>query len=157
MFISIVVVGVLGYSILLEASFVDALYMTVITISTVGYKEVAEMDANAKLFSILLIFWGLGVVGYAFSTLVMMIVDGKIKEIWRGKRMEKTIDKLNNHYIFCGGGEIADVTIEQFVKDGHSYILVDERIEIVQGYQQKKHCDLPRFSDLQRCASRCRD
>lgn len=87
MFISIVVVGVLGYSILLEASFVDALYMTVITISTVGYKEVAEMDANAKLFSILLIFWGLGVVGYAFSTLVMMIVDGKIKEIWQGKRM----------------------------------------------------------------------
>lgn len=137
MFASLLIVGVIGYRVLLHANFVDALYMTVITISTVGYKEIADMDTSAKLFSILLIFWGLGVVGYAFSTLVMMIVDGKIKEIWRGRRMEKAIEKLHGHYIICGAGEIAEVTVAQFIKENKPYVLVEEQLDIVQEYQQR--------------------
>jgi heme O synthase-like polyprenyltransferase len=69
-FVLIVLLGVLGYSRLLHVSLLDALYMTIITISTVGYKEIADMTPEAKLFSILIIFFGLTFVGYLFTSIV---------------------------------------------------------------------------------------
>ncbi|WP_298839418.1 ion channel [Clostridium sp.] len=68
--IALLLVGTFGYKLLLGVSIVDALYMTVITISTVGYTEVAIMDAKAKIFTIVLIFLSLGTVGYIFSSIV---------------------------------------------------------------------------------------
>ena len=68
--IALLLLGTLGYKLLLNVSIVDALYMTVITISTVGYAEVAIMDAKAKIFTIVLIFLSLGTVGYIFSSIV---------------------------------------------------------------------------------------
>src|SRR5699024_10743538 len=87
----LLLVGTIGYMILLKISFVDALYMTVITISTVGFGEVAQMDSQAKIFSIFMIFWGVGIVGYAFTTIVVMFVEGKIVDIWKGRRMDSKI------------------------------------------------------------------
>lgn len=81
-------VGTIGYRHLLQVSWVDALYMTVITISTVGYGEVAEMTDIAKLFSIIIIFLGLGTAGYAITSLVTLFLEGTFKEAWRWRRME---------------------------------------------------------------------
>ena len=69
-FAFLLVVGIIGYMILLKINFVDALYMTVITISTVGFGEVAVMSPEAEIFSVILIFLGVGIVGYAFMTKV---------------------------------------------------------------------------------------
>ena len=59
-----------------------------------------------------MIFWGVGIVGYTFTTLVVMFVEGKILDIWKGKKMDNKIANLDNHYIICGSGEMTDVIIE---------------------------------------------
>lgn len=82
------VAGIIGYIILLKVNFVNALYMTVITISTVGFGEVAAMNSQAEIFLVILIFWGVGIVGYTFTTLVIFFVEGKMTEIWKGRNME---------------------------------------------------------------------
>ncbi len=85
----LLLLGSVGYKFLLEINFLDALYMTVITISTVGFSEVAAMDNEAKLFSIFLIFLSLGTVGYLFSSIVSSLLEGNLRLAWRKKRMEK--------------------------------------------------------------------
>lgn len=123
-FAGLMAIGILGYMILLRIGFVDALYMTVITISTVGFGEVAKMDSEAKIFSIFMIFWGVGIVGYAFSTLVVLFVEGKFMDLWKGKKMSKRIAGLNDHYIVCGSGELADVIIQKFLKEKLDFVVI---------------------------------
>lgn len=137
MFASLLLIGIFGYMILLKVSFVDALYMTVITISTVGFGEVAKMDAEAKVFSILMIFWGVGIVGYAFSTLVVMFVEGKLTEIWKGRKMNKKIANLENHYIICGSGEIAEVVVNKFVKEGLDFVVITDKYQDLDEYSHE--------------------
>jgi voltage-gated potassium channel len=123
-FVCLLIVGIIGYMILLKISFVDALYMTVITISTVGFGEVAKMDAEAKIFSIIMIFWGVGIVGYAFTTIVVMFVEGKLIDLWKGKKMKNKISELQDHYIVCGSGELAHVIIKKFIKEGLNFVVI---------------------------------
>ncbi len=92
--VSLILTGVIGYKILLDLSFIDALYMTVITISTVGYAEVGVMDTEAKVFSILLIFVSLATVGYLFSTIMSSFLEGDLKKAWRRRKMERKITSM---------------------------------------------------------------
>lgn len=112
----LVLTGTIGYRFLLDIPLVDALYMTVITVSTVGYKEVTEMTPEAKLFSMFIIIMSIGTVGYVVSNIVSLFVEGEIKEAWKSKRMENIISKLENHYIICGAGETGYYTLSQFKK-----------------------------------------
>lgn len=118
--------GTIGYKLLLEVSFLDAIYMTVITISTVGYAEVAQMDNVAKLFSIFLIFISIGTVGYLFSSIMSSFLEGDLKVIWRKKRMEKDILKLTNHYVVCGAGETGINAIKQFKKSMVDFVVIEK-------------------------------
>lgn len=133
-FALLLVVGIVGYMILLNIGFIDALYMTVITISTVGFGEVAQMDSEAKVFSIFMIFWGVGIVGYAFTNLIVMFVDGKLTDLWKGKKMDRDISKLNNHYIICGSGEIAEVIIKKFVDENLDFVVITNKREDLDEY-----------------------
>lgn len=130
-FALLLVLGTLGYMILLKVSLVDALYMTVITISTVGFREVGTTSAFSELFSVLMIFLGVGVVGYAFTTVVAMLVEGRLVDLWKGSKMDKKISALDEHYIICGSGELADVIIEKFIKEGLDFLVItDERADL---------------------------
>lgn len=133
-FALLLLVGIVGYMALLKIGFIDALYMTVITISTVGFGEVAKMDAEAKVFSIFMIFWGVGIVGYAFTNLIVMFVDGKLTDLWKGKKMDRDISKLNNHYIICGSGEIAEVIIKKFVDENLDFVVITNKREDLDEY-----------------------
>lgn len=125
-FTIIIVVAVIGYMQLLDVGFIDALYMTAITISTVGYGEVGEMVAPAKIFTIFIIFSGLGVAGYGFTSLVALFFEGELKDAWRRKKMENKIAELNNHYIVCGAGEIGHTVIKQFIENGLSFVVIEK-------------------------------
>lgn len=130
-FALLLVLGTLGYMILLKVSLVDALYMTVITISTVGFGEVGTTSAFSEIFSILMIFLGVGVVGYAFTTVVAMLVEGKLRDLWKGSKMDKKISALDEHYIICGSGELADVIIEKFIKENLDFLVItDDRADL---------------------------
>ena len=127
--LSLLLVGTIGYKVFLEVSFIDALYMTVITTSTVGYAEVAQMDSEAKIFSILLIFTSLGTVGYLFSSIVSSFLEGDLKLAWRKRKMEKEISKLQDHYIICGAGETGLNAIKQFQKAGVDFVVIEKHEE----------------------------
>lgn len=129
--LTIVLTGTIGYKVLLETSFLDALYMTVITISTVGYGEIAEMDVEAKIFSIILIFISLGTVSYLFSTLVSSLLEGDLKKAWRRRNMEKEIKKIKDHYIICGAGETGYQSIKKFKEKAVDFVVIDKSEDTV--------------------------
>ncbi|MDO5726060.1 MAG: potassium channel protein [Tissierellia bacterium] len=126
LFSGLVIVGTLGYMILLRISFISALYMTVITISTVGYKEVAMMTEAAQIFSIFLIFFGVGTVGYTFTTVLVMFIDGRLQDIWRDRKMESAIKALENHYIICGAGASGRAIISDFIRHDMPFLIIDQ-------------------------------
>ncbi|MDW7667939.1 MAG: ion channel [Bacillota bacterium] len=101
MFFSVIAIGIFGYSVLLGVGFLDALYMTAITISTVGYGEIAEMTNEAKIFTIFLIFSGLGVAGYGITSIFALFFEGQLKDAWRKRRMEYKIKDLKDHSLRC--------------------------------------------------------
>lgn len=125
-FVLLLVVGVIGYKHLLNIDFIDALYMTVITISTVGFGEVGTTSDISELFSVFMIFLGVGIVGYAFTTMVAMLVEGKLVDLWKGKKMDKKISALSDHYIICGSGEISEVIINKFVKENLNFVVITD-------------------------------
>ncbi len=122
----IILIGVIGYMILLHVGFIDALYMTVITISTVGYGEVAVMTDTAKVFSIVIIFSGLATVGYGVTSLVTLFFEGEFKAAWRKKRMESRILELNDHYIVCGAGDVGRTVIKSLKESKQNFIVIEE-------------------------------
>ncbi|WP_026894448.1 potassium channel family protein [Clostridiisalibacter paucivorans] len=125
-FMTLIIASTIGYKRLLGVNIIDALYMTIITISTVGYSEVADMTTDAKLFSIFVIFSGLGIAGYTFTSIVSLFLEGEFKNAWRRKRMESKISRLNNHYILCGAGETGHSVIQQFLKSDVSFIVIEK-------------------------------
>ena len=133
-FVFLLAFGVLGYMILLNVSFVDALYMTVITISTVGFGEVGTGSDASEIFSILMIFLGVGIVGYTFTTVVAMFVEGKVGDLWKGSKMDKQISKLENHYIICGSGELAEVIINKFIKEKLDFVVITDKKDDLHEY-----------------------
>ncbi len=130
--ITIIIGGTIGYMNLLQVSWIDALYMTIITISTVGYGEVAEMTDAAKFFSIFIIFLGLGTAGYALTSFASLFLEGTFKEAWRWRRMENKIEQLNNHYIICGAGETGQSAIQQFQKSKVDFVVIEKNEKIAQ-------------------------
>ena len=124
--ITLILTGTIGYSLLIDdLGVVDALYMTVITISTVGYQEVGYMDAEAKIFSIFLIFISLGTVGYLFTSIISSFLEGDLRNAWRRRKMETQITNLTDHYIICGAGETGGNAIKQFVASRVPFIVIE--------------------------------
>ena len=130
----LLIIGTVGYMILLDVDFVDALYMTVITVSTVGFGEVGTTSNSSEIFSVIMIFLGVGIVGYAFTTLVAMFVEGKVSDLWKGSKMERKISALNDHYIICGSGELAEVIIKKFIDENLDFVVITDKREDLDDY-----------------------
>ena len=134
--ILIVAAGIIGYMIIEGWQFIDALYMTVITISTVGFKEVNQVGVAGRIFTIFLVFSGVGFTLYVAAAVVQFMVEGRIRIILGRRRLDKKIDRLNNHYIICGYGRIgrvlcrhlkrADIDVAVIEKNPEQIPLMDE-------------------------------
>lgn len=122
----LILTGTFGYAFLLDVSLLDGLYMTIITISSVGYKEVAPMTDLAKIFSIVLILFGVGTVGYTLTNLLLLIVEGDKNYFWRKRKMESKLAKMNGHYILCGAGETGEVIINEFKKNNIQFVIIEK-------------------------------
>jgi voltage-gated potassium channel len=107
--IAIIMFGSWGFMAIEGWNFLDALYMTVITLATVGFTEVHVLSPVGRIYTILLIFVGVGFLGYVGATLVQYMVEGRIRIILGRRRLDKKITRLKNHYIVCGYGRIGRV------------------------------------------------
>ncbi len=118
--------GVIGYVVIEGYNFIDAFYMTSITLSTVGFSEVKELSANGKVFTTILIFSGITVVVYTLGNLTKSFVEGELRSYLRWKRMDKEIKKLSDHYIVCGAGRTGTKIISEFVKKGLDFVVIEK-------------------------------
>ena len=106
--------GVSGYMLIEGWSLIDAVYMTAITITTVGFSEVHEMSETGRWFTIVLVITGVATFLYVAGSLVQFMVEGKIREIMGRRTLDKKIAHLKNHYIVCGYGRIGRVLCQHF-------------------------------------------
>ncbi|RPI15781.1 MAG: potassium channel protein [Ignavibacteriae bacterium] len=129
MLLFILITGTLGYKYLSnhEHTFIDCLYMTVITISTIGYAEVIDMTGNpaARIFTIFIIFTGVGTSTYILSNITALIVEGDLKESFKRRKMDKIVKKFENHYIICGAGRVGSHIIRELCKTGRAVLVID--------------------------------
>jgi len=115
----------------LHLSFIDALYMTVITISTVGYESIGEMGTAGKIFSIFVIVVSVGIIGYLLSEIFRFLSEGNINESWRFKKMNKEIEKLENHIIVCGAGESGSHVIKELIKKNANFVVIENDPDVI--------------------------
>lgn len=120
--------GIGGYMLIEEWSFIDAAYMTAITLSTVGFLEVHEPSMAGRIFTIFLIFIGVGYFLYLAGVIVQSIVEGEIRQVLGRQRLDKKISKLENHYMICGYGRIGRVLCN-FIREDKKNIVVIEKDE----------------------------
>ncbi len=128
-FFILVIVSTIGYALILKVSILDAIYMTMITISTVGFAEIAPLETGGKIFTIIIILWGVGSVAYTFSTVAVAFISGKIRELWRNKMLDSRIANLKNHCIICGAGNTGQVIIDEFVANGLDFVVIENNSE----------------------------
>jgi len=127
----IVCVGFIGYMIIERWSFLDALYMTIITLSTVGFQEVRELSEAGKAFSIVLILFGVGALSYSLFTAVQYILEGNLASIWGRRRMKDRIAKLRKHVILCGYGLVGREVARVFKDEGVSLVIIEQNPEVL--------------------------
>ena len=132
----VVLAGAGGYFILYqgESGFVDCLYMTVISLTGVGYGEVVQVTGNipAQVFTMILITFGMGIIFYGISTLTALMIEGELSGILRKNKMINRIKRLRNHYIVCGGGETGRPLVAELLKNMRTVVLIElseEKIE----------------------------
>jgi voltage-gated potassium channel len=124
--VGIFLIGIIGYSLIENWNFIDALYMTVITLTTVGFSEVKELTIPGRLFTIFLLISGLGIFLYGITTLGGVIIEGELKGIFQKRRMEKLISKLKNHIIICGVGRTGKYIVKEFLKTKTEFICIEK-------------------------------
>ncbi len=128
--ISLWALGITGYIVIEGWSFLDAVYMTVISLTTVGFGEVHALSPKGRVFTILLLVMGLGIFSYSVRVLAEATIEGHFKGILGRKRMQKAIEKLNNHFIVCGYGRIGRTISKDITHKGIPVVVVESNPEV---------------------------
>ena len=124
-FLGILVFGTAGYVMLSGCSVLDGLYMTMITITTVGYSEVVPMTPQTRIFTILLILTGVSFVLFIFGRITETVIEGGLGKIYGRINMEKKIAQLQNHYIVCGFGRIGKVICRDLAQNRKPVLVIE--------------------------------
>lgn len=129
--LGIVLLGTVGYILIEDYSLIEALYMTVITMSTVGFEEVEPLSDPGRIFTFFLIVISFGIFAYAVTTLTRYIVDGIFRYYYMDLKIKKRIDKLKNHVIVCGYGRNGRQALEELTHHGVEVVVVDSNPGII--------------------------
>ena len=133
--IAVLIIGVFGYKIMTDYSWIDSLYMTVITITTVGFGEVKPLDPETKIFTIFLILTSVVIVGYAIKVITEYILTKNDLEELKQKKMQKKIDALSNHVIICGYGRNGKQAAKKLMAHKRSFVVIETKKETVDKHQ----------------------
>ncbi|MBZ0265585.1 potassium channel protein [bacterium] len=125
----VTMIGTFGYMQIEEWAFFDSLYMTIITLSTVGFGEVRPLTPAGRFLTLFVILSGLTVAAYALGTITTYIVGGMIITSWRRKRMEHKIKRLKNHIIVAGYGKLGRSVVESLVESGEDFCIIEQDSE----------------------------
>ena len=127
-----IAIGTIGYMWLSGYNFVDALYMTVITVTTVGFGELQPFSPEEKIFTIFLILTSITIFGYAISAFSEYLVSGKLFEQLKHRRVEKQIGYLKGHTIVCGYGRNGQQAILKLGNYNKEFVVVEKKKEMIE-------------------------
>ena len=126
----IIVLGTIGYVIIEGWDILDAVYMTIITLATVGYGEVHAISKIGRIYTILLIILGTGFYLYVLAAVVQFMLEGRIRIILGRRRLDKKIDRLKNHYIICGYGRIGKALCKKLRMKPIDLVIIEKNQEL---------------------------
>jgi len=131
-----IVLGSLGYVWIEDWDFFDSLWMTVITLTTVGYGEVRPLTQAGRAYSMVLMLAGIGIMFYIVTGLAKIIVEGEIRDALGKRKLQKHIQKLHHHYIICGFGRIGEIIARQLKERHIPFVVVENQPELVAGLEE---------------------
>ncbi|HAE31815.1 MAG TPA: potassium channel protein [Flavobacteriales bacterium] len=135
----IMVVGTLGFMLIEdEFSLLDAFYMTIITVSTVGFNEVGELSDNGRLFTVFLIITSFGTFAYALTSITSYLVGGEYRQYFKEQRMVKNLDKISDHVIVCGYGRVGTQAVSQLLAFNKKFVVIEQDQAIIDKFESEK-------------------
>jgi voltage-gated potassium channel len=125
----LVALGTAGYVVIEDWSVLDSLYMTVITLSTIGYGEVNPVSQPGRIFTLILIVMGVGFFLYVIGNVVQFLVEGRIRLILGRHKLDKQIGQLNNHYIVCGYGRMGRAFCRYLTQKHLKFVVIEKNAD----------------------------
>ncbi|MEM6629286.1 MAG: potassium channel protein [Bacteroidota bacterium] len=133
-------IGVLGFVMIEGYSLIDAMYMTAITMSTVGFGLVQDLSAQGKAFSIFLIVISAGTFVYGITTITTFVVEGEIRDVFSKYRIQHKVEKLRDHTIICGLGRNGKEAAIELIWQKQKFVIIEEDHEIIEVFQAEYDC-----------------
>lgn len=121
--------GTIGFRIVVGADWIESLYLAVITITTVGYREPVPLSDAGKLFVVAYLFVSLGIFTYSVSQIGQWVVNSRLRLLIERRRMDQTINALRNHHIVCGLGRMGMTICEHLAGRGKEFVVIDRDAE----------------------------
>ena len=125
LFITVSAVGTLGFTIIEGWAFWDAFYMTMISVTTVGFREVHEMSMAGQAWTVAVTLAGVSTLFYSASLVMAEVVEGELYQRFENRRFTRMLDQLDGHFIICGYGRIGHVIAEEFRRQNIPYVVID--------------------------------
>ncbi len=140
----VLLIGTIGYMVIEEWQLLDALYMTVITITTVGYGEIRQVSEPGRIFTIFIIFAGMGILGYTFGMVAQAMVEFQVRSILGRRKLGLKIKSLKDHYIMCGYGRIGRIIAQELNSNKIPVIVIDQNPDSKEALENQ---DIPYIID----------
>lgn len=130
--ITVLAIGIIGFVIISNETLVDSIYMTIITMSTVGFGTLHELNQNEKIFTIILIILSIAVYGYSVTALTEYLAKDNFFQLLKNKKMQQKIQKLKNHTVVCGYGRNGRQAVVKLKKFNMPYIVIEKNKELLE-------------------------
>ncbi len=138
-FVTLIAAGTAGYMLIERWSFIEALFMTVTTVTTVGYREVQPLDTKGQIFTIFLVLFGVGTAFYLLTTFVALVIEGDLGAALGVTRMKGRIEGLRDHHILCGYGRVGEEIAREFVERKMPFVVVENNPTAMQKAREDGH------------------
>jgi len=134
---SVILIGIVGFSIIEDFTFLEAFFMTIITISTVGFQEIHPLSEAGRLFTAFLIISSLGIFGYVVTTITRFIVDGIFRNYYKDNKVKKRINRLSGHVILCGYGRNGRQAAVELTENDEVFVIIEQDESLIERIRQE--------------------
>ena len=131
LFFLLLVGGTVGYMFLENTGFWEGMYLTIITVFTVGYGDIVPIHPGGKVFTVFLVITSVSFVMYTFSKITETMIEGELRGIFRRRRMTHQVSRLRNHYIVCGFGRIGREICKILEEHGREFVVIEKDEEVI--------------------------
>ncbi|HNY49350.1 MAG TPA: potassium channel protein [Smithella sp.] len=135
--LTIIIIGTVGFHIIEGWSFVDSFYLCMATLSTVGYGDFVPASTAGKLFAVFVIIFGVGMMFYTLVLIAETFIEGRLRYVLGGGKLERIIEKMHNHYIICGGGRIGFLICRELMAGKVPCLIIDNHPDVIQKAQDE--------------------